>query len=261
MIINNFMGGLGNQLFQIATGYAHAKKINSRYAINYNLNHIGFGQGHHPQKYKDTLYKKIPVTNRETTLVFEEKGFTYRPIVKMDNLCLVGYFQSDKYFKGYENQIKDLLEFEEKIRKKVNQKMSKIKKKKVGVHIRLGDYLHKQYDGVFHNIDYPTYLEKAMCLFDDNYEFLIFSDDLSLIKKTIDLENFIDLKNVNEVEDLFALSQCDSIIMSNSSFSWWGSWLGKSKEIIVSPDQWFGPKGPKDYDDRFSENWIRIQTN
>ena len=40
MIINNFMGGLGNQLFQIATGYAHAKKINSQYAINYNLNHI-----------------------------------------------------------------------------------------------------------------------------------------------------------------------------------------------------------------------------
>ena len=132
MIINNFMGGLGNQLFQIATGYAHAKKINSQYAINYDLNHIGFGQGHHPQKYKETLYKKIPVTNRKITLVFEEKGFTYRPIVKMDNLCLVGYFQSDKYFKGYENQIKDLLEFDEKIREKVNNKMSKIEKKKWG---------------------------------------------------------------------------------------------------------------------------------
>ena len=36
---------------------------------------------------------------------------------------------------------------------------------------------------------------------------------------------------------------------------------GKTKEIIVSPDQWFGPKGPKDYDDRFSENWIKIQTS
>ena len=114
---------------------------------------------------------------------------------------------------------------------------------------------------MFHIIDYPTYLEKAMRLFDDNYEFLIFSDDLSLMKKKIDLENFIDLQNVNEVEDLFALSQCDSIIMSNSSFSWWGGWLGKSKEIIVSPDQWFGPKGPKDYDDRFSKNWIKIQTS
>ena len=71
---------------------------------------------------------------------------------------------------------------------------------------------------MFHIIDYPTYLEKAMRLFDSNYEFLIFSDDPSLIKKKIDLSNFIDLKNVNEVEDLFALSQCDSIIMSNSSF-------------------------------------------
>ena len=71
---------------------------------------------------------------------------------------------------------------------------------------------------MFHIIDYPTYLEKAMSLFDSNYEFLIFSDDPSLIKKKIDLRNFIDLKNVNEVEDLFALSQCDSIIMSNSSF-------------------------------------------
>ena len=135
MIINNFMGGLGNQLFQIATGYAHAKKINSQYAINYNLNHIGFGQGHHPQKYKEALYKKIPVTDREITFVFEEKEFTYRPIVKMDNLCLVGYFQSDKYFKGYENQIKDLLEFDERIIKKVNHKMSKIKKKKKWVFI------------------------------------------------------------------------------------------------------------------------------
>ena len=114
---------------------------------------------------------------------------------------------------------------------------------------------------MFHIINYASYLEKAMSLFDDSYEFLIFSDDQSLLKKRINLKKFIDLKNENEVEDLYALSQCDSIIMSNSSFSWWGSWLGKSKEIIVSPDQWFGHKGPKDYDDRFNEKWIKIQTN
>ena len=261
MIINNFMGGLGNQLFQIATGYSHAKNVNSQYAINYNINHIGFGQGHHPQKYKEILYKKIPVTNISIPIVFEEKGFNYQPIPKEDSLCLVGYFQSDKYFKDYENEIKNLLEFDEKIKKKVNKKMSKIVKKKVGVHIRLGDYLDKNYDGVFHIINYSSYLQKAMSLFDDSCEFLIFSDDQSLLGKKINLKKFINLKNENEVEDLYALSQCDSIIMSNSSFSWWGNWLGKSKEIIVSPDQWFGPKGPKDYDDRFNEDWIKIQTN
>ena len=49
MIINNFLGGLGNQLFQIAAGYAHAKRMNSKFAINYRLNHVGFGQNH-PKK-------------------------------------------------------------------------------------------------------------------------------------------------------------------------------------------------------------------
>ena len=48
MIINNFLGGLGNQLFQIAAGYAHARRIN-KFAINYSLNHVGFGQDYHPE--------------------------------------------------------------------------------------------------------------------------------------------------------------------------------------------------------------------
>ena len=46
--------------------------------------------------------------------------------------------------------------------------------------------------------------------------------------------------------------------MSNSSFSWWGSWLGKTKRKIISPDCWFGPKIQKDYEDRFNKNWIKI---
>ena len=61
MIINNFLGGLGNQLFQIA------------FAINYGLNHVGFGQGHHPKKYKDSVYKNIPTTDQEISLVYSEK--------------------------------------------------------------------------------------------------------------------------------------------------------------------------------------------
>ena len=46
MIINNLIGGLGNQLFQISAGYAHAKKIKTEFAINYN---IGLGSD------KDTI--------------------------------------------------------------------------------------------------------------------------------------------------------------------------------------------------------------
>ena len=33
MIINDLIGGLGNQLFQISAGFAHAKKIQTEYGI------------------------------------------------------------------------------------------------------------------------------------------------------------------------------------------------------------------------------------
>ena len=48
------------------------------------------------------------------------------------------------------------------------------------------------------------------------------------------------MNNTNEVEDLYCLTQCDDIIMSNSSFSWGEHGLGKKKKKIISPDRWFG---------------------
>jgi len=260
MIINNFLGGLGNQLFQIAAGYAHSKRMNTEYAINYKMKHVGFGQGHHPIKYKNLLYRNIPETQYEIQLTFNENGFSYTPILGLKNICLFGYFQSEKYFQDHSKEIKNLFKFPPSITNKVKKKINAIKKKKVGVHVRLGDYLNKEYDGVFHKIDYSFYLKKALKNFERGYEFIVFSDDIKLFEKKFKFKEFIYLNNDNEVEDLYALSQCDSVIMSNSSFSWWGSWLGKKKEKIISPDSWFGPKIQNDYDDRFNKNWIKLQT-
>ena len=108
--------------------------------------------------------------------------------------------------------------------------MSKIKKKKVGIHLRLGDYHDKSHDGVFIKINYKDYLDKVLLDFDEEYEFPNFLRRPKIFEKKIDIQNFINLKNNDEIEDLFALSQCDSIIMSNSSFSWWGAFLGNEKK-------------------------------
>ena len=55
MIINDLMGGLGNQLFQISAGFAHAKNIKTDYAINYKIGSKYNGQGHPHMRYKDNL--------------------------------------------------------------------------------------------------------------------------------------------------------------------------------------------------------------
>ena len=112
--------------------------------------------------------------------------------------------------------------------------------------------------GVFYNIDYSLYLKEATKYFGDEYEFLIFSDDLNSLKREVNLKDFVNLENDNEIEDLYSLSQCDSVIMSNSSFSWWGAFLGKKKEKVICPDKWYGPKGPKDSQDIYDDSWTKI---
>ncbi len=261
MITNVLYGGLGNQLFQIAAGFAHSKRMNTNYAINYSLslNKKWVGQGNSPEKYKNNFFLKIPETNKEekTFLPYIQPEFKYRKIPISDNLILHGYFQSEKYFEHFDKEIKELFFFPPELKKKINKKMDFSSKRKIGVHIRRGDYIFEKNKDVHCLID-PNYYFKAMQFFkSDNVEFILFSDDHKSIKNEFDLSIFKNLNNNNELEDLYSLSQCDGIIMSNSSFSWWGSWLGKPKYRVVSPKVWFGPAGPKETDIHKDE-WIKL---
>jgi hypothetical protein len=129
MIVNSLCGGLGNQLFQIAAGFAHAGRINSDFAINYDL-FLTVGQGYDSQRYKFTLYKNIPETIRSDFIPYKEPRYSHCPIINLDNLRLIGYFQSSKYFKGKEKEIKTLFHFPEPTVRKIKQKMRNIEKKK-----------------------------------------------------------------------------------------------------------------------------------
>ena len=62
------------------------KKIKTEFAINYNIG-LGSGQGYHPNRYKNNLYKHIPSTNEETFIQYDQE-FGYSPIACLDDLCL-----------------------------------------------------------------------------------------------------------------------------------------------------------------------------
>jgi hypothetical protein len=52
------------------------------------------------------------------------------------------------------------------------------------------------------------------------------------------------------------MSLCDYHIICNSSFSWWGSWLAKSKKT-VAPKNWFGGDCINhNTEDLYLKNWI-----
>ena len=265
MISSNLDGGLGNMLFQIAAGYAHSLRINSKYFLldsskNFRENYFDqmsdqiskkFAKKtvHSWEKYKNNIFSKIPIHQHENLELVKQGCFHYTPIPRKDNIIIEGFFQSEKFFKDYENEIKELFTLDKNLRK--NNKKFNSFKKKVGIHFRR----YKVMTDILPPMPW-VYYEYALKKFNpDKCEFICFSDDIDDVKKNFDVKKLNFLENNNELDDLYYLSQCDSVIMSNSTFSWWGAWLGKNKEKVIVPPFWFGRAGPRDLEDLIPDRW------
>jgi len=124
----------------------------------------------------------------------------------------------------------------------------------VSVHVRRGDYL-KLSD--HHPACTLEYYDKAMSKF-DGCKFLIFSDDKKWCLENFNKENCEISFNSDAVEDLQLMSLCDHHIIANSSFSWWGAWLGRNKDKkVIAPKEWFGPaKNDHNTKDLYCKDWI-----
>lgn len=135
----------------------------------------------------------------------------------------------------------------------------------VALHIRRGDYL--QAHNFHKNLWETEYYQKAVAMF-PNDKFLVFCKDNqdpeqdkkdrqwcrehlpALIGNRWELAPYED----TEVEDLNLMASCKSVIMANSSFSWWAAYLG-SHEKIVCPAQWFVDEVQRT---ELLDNWIKI---
>ena len=74
--------------------------------------------------------------------------------------------------------------------------------------------------------------------------FVIFSDDIPWAKKHLsfgDRAIFVDWNDAGaNYADLKLQSACRHNIIANSSFSWWGAWLGRNQDkVVIAPRDWF----------------------
>jgi hypothetical protein len=257
MITSILQGGLGNQMFQIAAAHSLSIEINSTSIFDFSQCSTP-GQGHTSIKYVNSFFKKINNSRlnlNEFTLYYEPK-FSYDKLPLTDNICLFGYFQSEKYFSNYKNEIIDLFHFKDDIKEEVDLFIENIKnnEKLTVVHVRRGDYLNKL---DFHAPCNINYYQSAMNKIGEG-NFVFVSDDINWCKENFKNHNIFFSDFNSEIHDLYLITKCDNIIMSNSSFSWWGVYMNSIKNIVISPSVWFGPSGPQDTQDIYSNNWIKI---
>jgi hypothetical protein len=257
IIVPRLSGGLGNQMFQIAAAYALALRVNSKLAINYDR-HFSTGQGNPPSKYRDTLFKRIEATDIWPAPVYQYHEYRYFPVFPARHLQLDGYFQSGKYFSDYRLEVRDLFEFPKQTLNEVLLYLGADTRPTVGLHVRLGDYLSDRYKCSL-SVCNPYYYQTAYRRFPkDKFRFILCSDDPEAAKQRLgdpDLEIF---RGSDEVAEMALLSQCNNLIISNSSFSWWSSFLGVKKETVIAPSYWFLKKSRMYDGDMFEPDWIRV---
>lgn len=191
-----------------------------------------------------------------------------------DNRGLFGYFQSEKYFKHIESDIRSEFKFSDEVEEECSSKMKQIREMTNGntllsVHIRLGDY--KMLEHVFHPLVKTTYYQDALNALGLNGEqiigekkdttLVVFSNEIELCKQLFPAPGCVFIEGGSPEQDMCLMSKCDNHIIANSSFSWWGAWLNESKDKkVIAPKNWFIPneKEPRDTKDLYCEDWILV---
>ena len=175
-----------------------------------------------------------------------------------DNISLYGYFQTEKYFKHIEKQIRKEFTFRDEIGEPTKDafKSNFGDSDVLSIHLRRGDYLKYPH----HPVQELEYYEKALKEFPEDMPVMVFSDGIEWCKeqKIFQGDRFIFAEGNNTGVDLCLQSLCTHHIIANSSFSWWGAWLAKSKKT-VAPGVWFaGPNASRDLSDLYLPGWTII---
>jgi hypothetical protein len=264
------MGGLGNQLFQIFATISYAIKSNNVFRflnVEKLENRFTFWNTFF-SKLKPYLLQQLP-----RLPVIHENGFTHNniQISNFQNVMIFGYFQSEKYFKEYYQQIYTLLDIDA-MKNTLLQKINIDLTKTISMHFRLGDYKHQQHN---HPVAPYTYYEKALLhiqTINPEIQFTIVyfceEEDIDYVVGTINKLNqtfphFIFTRGDNRLQDweqMLFMSLCQHNIIANSSFSWWGSYFNSNPtKIVCYPSVWFGPQLQNDTKDLCPAEWTKIQ--
>lgn len=219
------MGGLGNQLFQLAATWSISETCGAGYFIKPCLQ-----TKHSDIFYMDNLFKKWshlmapPALPRAVSMrgYFQDHTLIQPRYAEfVEQLCWDGYDS----LRGYD-EIDD----------------------SAFLHVRGGDYLQEGFKQI-HHVDLSEYYKTALERCSDVKHYYLFTNDLEYLDS---LNWFDDVRHTvvrgeNEIHDLFLMSQCArGGIAANSTFSWWGLYLDRNRDHLVIPERWFNVAKPSE---------------
>lgn len=227
-------GGLGNQMFQFAYGI-------SKYG-------------------KDALFD-LSSFEHDTLRHYELNAYDLPIQFRNDPDAENGYWQDERFFdkelvfnlfrkpSGYPNDA--CLKMARRIQDA---------KDSCFIGVRRADYLWPERIH-YHGVMPMEYYHAALSRIPPSKVF-VFSDDLVWASENFsDIGEGVDVNGPNEKHwDIWLMSLCEHAILANSTFHWWGAWLGPDRNggTIIAPNKWFANEQVNSECTIVPERWMRI---
>lgn len=294
MIVSRLIGGLGNQMFQYAFGFSLARQTSQCLLVDdsafesYRLHPLAIDHftisasrlSRGDRKRVPGKFRRTPVGRAMDSIgrrvipgysgalpVRREKPFGYRDcLVKPSrDLYLDGYWQSERFFPGLRDSLRQEFQLREAPSEITCRLANQMKSESsVAIHVRRGDYVTSpKAKQIYRTLDADYY---RRCLLDlagreHNLQLYLFSNDVPWCLQNLDVGiPFTPIQHTDGQtahEDLHLISCCQHAIIANSTFSWWGAYLGRSdsNRRVYYPDPWFHP-GTLDGSGMGCDDWI-----
>jgi hypothetical protein len=291
------MGGLGNQMFQYASGHALARRTGA--ALRLDLGH--FARSDKRRYLLDCFAVPAPISQERSPIAwrglphwlvlrtFRRLGLSTRilldgwtiydqPAVHFDAafatiappVHLRGYFQSELYFRDVADEIRQLftIRVAESTGFAAQRAAIAAAAWPVSIHVRRGDYVSDPAIGAMHGTCGEAYYRRAIALAERLAArpptWFVFSDDMAAARAALaGVENavYVEGDDARPWEDLALMAACRGHVIANSSFSWWGAWLDPRPDAwVIAPRQWFSPAHARTVStaDIYCPGWITL---
>jgi hypothetical protein len=274
-ILTVIKGGLGNQLFQYSASLALNKKFNNRYILNYHFEGEVWGEKEINLDYLindvkldySSKHKKFSskIKNLFVRKIFENDSSIKLEDVQNSNFFLLnGYFQNPSWYKCV------LKEVCEKIFVNLKKKSKDFDENGLVIAFRRSDYIKLGWEiNLNYYITALKYLNKkknikVLVVSEDKVFNKIFTKHLKYLGYIVK-EPDIRVKNYpKSFIDLISIIKSKNLIISNSSFNWWGAaireFYGYENSKVIFPKNWY-PKNLNYKHPGFLEGWSEMDNS